>query len=134
MRHYRHERAKRTLCGLRIALDGKPRSRPIRGPKGEVVGRREEPTTNKQPRVLPRVVSWLPEMNTDDDVVRGLPPWADCPFCVAEGRKQIEEARTKAQGGGNSPRQSTTAPDNEKRWLADAHRAAEESGIEGGVP
>lgn len=130
MRHYRNDgRAKRTLCGLRIALDGTPRSRPIRGPNGEVVGRRDEPTTSEQPRLLSRLVNWLPEMAEPDDE-HPLPPHAECPFCVAVGRKQIEEAKIKAQGGSSGP-PKRYAPDNEKRWLADAHRAAEQEPVEG---
>ena len=100
--HYRHDgRPRRTLCGLRIATDGKPRTKPVyhTGPGGEreQIGVTHLDTTPVQPRKLSRTITWVPSV--DPLLVRALSETGytvDCPHCLAAAAEEIERAKLKA--------------------------------------
>lgn len=93
IRHYRMDgKPKRTLCGLRIALDHGERTRPVYGPDGKAVGRRHEDTTDKMPALLGRHRSWVPVPESGARPLQELERDAhthDCPYCLAEARTKL---------------------------------------------
>lgn len=110
MIHYRNDgKPKRTLCGLRIALDGTPRSRPVRG-TGEdgkvVVKRKPEPILAEQPRQLPRDWTWLPGPMSEETerTLEAQGHAAHCQQCLSVARATIEHGQAKAQEQRSDPK------------------------------
>lgn len=120
MIHYRHDgKPKRTLCGLRIAIDGKPRSKPVyeTGKDGKRVKVREvfDPAVAEQPRVLPRDTTWMPEPlpeGAEQELAdQGYAP--PCRECLSAARAVIAQGQAKAR----APRPERPKP--RRPWLED---------------
>ena len=100
--HYRYDgRPRNTLCGLRIATDGKPRTKPVYRTLAdgtrERVGEVHIDTTDRQPRKLPREMTWVAVPNRLlADALDAAGYAVECPHCLAEAATTI--ANVKARG------------------------------------
>ena len=111
MIHYRHDgKPKRTLCGLRIALDGKPRSKPVyeTGADGKRVKVRDslDPAVTEQPRLLLRDTTWLPGPMSEETerTLTGQGHVVHCQQCLSVARATIEHGRAKAREPRSDPK------------------------------